>query len=384
MALEPAGAAKSLTVFYATNRLRETDGFHKESGQPPDDRALWLGKASVQVLGDPGNTEGARGLLTHPEIPGDDDFAKPDKGPAAKLLDAWLDTAKARGAVALFFIHGFSNSFTDALTRATQIAEFYSDHVALAPLAFSWPSDGQVFDPKSMLLDPAGNAIRQYRADQADAKRAGGALGRLLREVHRARLRAIKRGALPRMVLLAHSMGNLALASGLGAMRHGLMTTAMAGTFDHAALVAADVPDTMIVAPEPLADITQLAAAVTVVTNDDGTLWIASSIANDGSRRLGHYGPPRLDLLPPQVMVVDYATGLLAEDSKPHLKNGGTSWDTVHHQYYRNDMKARADLAAVLAGTDPPTRDTLPLAEQEVWSLSGRRRRHAALRFTGP
>lgn len=372
----------SITIFYATNRLRETDGFHKESGQPPDDRALWLGKASVQLLGDPGNTEGPRGLLTHPEIPGDDDFAKPDTGPAAKLLDTWLDTAKAAKAVALLFIHGFSNSFSDALTRAAQIAEFYGDHVALAPLAFSWPSDGEVFDPEKFLLDPAGSAIRQYRADQADAARAGGALGRLLREVHRARLRV--RGKPPRMVLLAHSMGNFALANGLAAMRHGLMTTAMAGTFDHAVLVAADVPDSMIVAPEPLADIVGLAREVTVVTNDDGTLWIASSIANAGSRRLGHYGPPRLDLLAPNVTVVDYAPGLQSEASKQHLAPNGTSWDTIHHQYYRNDVKARADLAAVLAGEAPPTRDVLPAAEQEVWSLSGRRRRHAMLRFTGP
>lgn len=382
MPLQPANAPKSLTVFYATNRQRQSDGFHAESGQPPDNRALWLGKASVELLGDPANTEAPRGLLTHPEIPGDDDFAKPDKGPAARLLDAWIDDAVARGAVALFFIHGFSNGFTSALTRAAQITEFYGGHVALSPFAFSWPSDGRVFDPEDM-LNPFKAAMAQYKADQADALACGGALGRLLREVSRARLRAEKRGRLPRMVLLAHSMGNLALASGLAAMRHGLMTTAMAGTFDHAALVAADVPETLILPSEPLSDITLLAGTVTVVINDDGMLRIPSKIANDGSRRLGHYGPPRLDLLAPQVTVVDYATGLQDEASKTHLKNGGTTWDTVNHQYYRNDVKARLDMAAILDGSAPPTRDALAPAEQEA-PLSGRRRRHAALRFTGP
>jgi esterase/lipase superfamily enzyme len=382
MALDPANAPKSLTVFYATNRLRRSDGFDAESGQPPDNRGLWLGKASVQWLGDPADTEAPRGLLTHPEISGDDDFADPDKGPAARLLDAWLDNAAARGAVALFFVHGFSNSFTAALTRAAQIAEFLSPDVAVAPFAFSWPSDGRIFDPEDM-LNPFKGAMAQYRTDQTDAWESGGALARLLREVHRARLRAHKRRRRPRMVLLAHSMGNFALASGLAAMRHGLVTTAMAGTFEHAALVAADVPDSFILPPEPLADITLLAGAVTVVTNDDGTLRFASKVANEGSRRLGHYGPPRLDLLPPQVTVVDYAPGLQAEDAKPQLKIGGTSWDTVNHQYYRNDLKARADIAAILAGTAPPTRDMLAPADQ-VLPFSGRRARHAVLRFTGP
>jgi esterase/lipase superfamily enzyme len=381
MALELAGAPKSLTVFYATNRRRDPDSFHPESGQPPDSRTLWLGKASVEWLGDPANTEGPRGLLAHPEIPGDDDFANPDKGPAAKLLDAWLDNAFAREAVALFFVHGFSNSFTTALTRAAQIAEFHSGHLALAPFAFSWPSDGRVFDPEDM-LNPFKAAMEQYKTDQKDAWESGGALGRLLREIHRARLRADKRKRRPRMVLLAHSMGNLALAAGLAAMRHGLMTTAMAGTFEHAALVAADVPDAMILPPEPLGDITLLADAVTVVISDDGMLRFASKVANDGSRRLGHYGPPRLDLLPPQVTVVDYVAGLQSEDSKPHLKVGGTTWDTVNHQYYRNDIKARVDIAAILAGTAPPTRDTLAPTDQ-VLPFSNRRSRHAVLRFTG-
>jgi len=375
-----SGPPKSITAFYATNRLRRSDGFDAESGQPPDNRGLWLGKASVEWLGDAADTERPRGLLTHPEIPGDDDFADPDTGPAAGLLDAWLDDAFARKAVALFFVHGFSNSFTAALGRAAQIAEFYAGEVALAPFTFSWPSDGKVFDPEDM-LNPFAAAMEQYRRDQKDAELSGGALGRLIREVHRARQRARKRKRLPRMVLLAHSMGNLALAAGLAAMRHGLTTTAMAGTFEHAVLVAADVPDTAIQLPEPLSDIALLAEQVTVVTNDDGTLRFASKVANGGSRRLGHYGPPRLDLLPPRVTVVDYTTGLQREEDKPHLKAGGTTWDTVNHQYYRNDLHARADLAAVLRGTAPPTRATLAPADQ-VLPFSGRTR-HAMLRPGG-
>ncbi|HWT10783.1 MAG TPA: alpha/beta hydrolase [Roseomonas sp.] len=379
MAAKAAAAPKSLVVFYGTNRRRHSDAFDAISGEAPDNRRLWLGKAAVGMVGDPERTEARRRLLAHPEIPGDDDFADPDAGTAALLLDAWLDNALDRGAVALFFIHGFANSFGSALERAAQITEFYSGHVALAPFAFSWPSDGLVVDPQK-LAALVGAAITQYRSDQTDAIAAGGALSRLLREVHRARLRAAKRKRLPRMVLMAHSMGNLALSAGLAVMRNGLLTAKMADTFDQAVLVASDVPHIMLNPQEPLSEIALLANQVSVVISRDSTLSIASRIANDGSRRLGHFGPAELSLLPHNVTVVDYAMGLQAPQSKPELfQVGGTEWDIVEHQYYRNDRRARADLAAVLAGTAPAGRVVLAPADQ----VQSERARHQILPFTG-
>lgn len=379
MPRRPAADPKSLTVFYATNRRRNSDAFDAISGEVPDNRRLWLGKASVEMIGDPNDTEARRRLLAHPEIPGDDDFKDPDAGPAAGLLDAWLDNAVDRQAVALFFIHGFANSFGSAIERAAQLTEFYSGQVALAPFAFSWPSDGMVIDPQK-LAALVGAAISQYRSDQTDAIAAGGALSRLLREVNRARLRAKKRKRLPRMVLLAHSMGNLALAAGLAVMRNGLLTAPMAGTFDHAVLVASDVPHNALEPQEPLSEIAMLASGVTVITSRDSTLAIASRIANDGSRRLGHFGPSALALLPKGVTVVDYFLGLQAPQSKPQLfEVGGTEWDIVEHQYYRNDQKARMDLAQVLAGQDPAGRVALDPAAQ----VDHERARHQMLPFTG-
>lgn len=379
MARRPAADPNSLTVFYATNRRRNSDAFDAISGEEPDNRRLWLGKASVEMIGDPNDTEARRRLLAHPEIPGDDDFQDPDAGSAALLLDAWLDNAVERQAVALFFVHGFANSFGSAIERAAQITEFYSGHVALAPFAFSWPSDGMVIDPQK-LAALVGAAISQYQSDQTDAMAAGGALSRLLREINRARLRAKKRRRLPRMVLLAHSMGNLALSAGLAVMRNGLLTAPMAGTFDHAVLVASDVPHTMLNPDEPLSEIALLASGVTVITSRDSTLSIASRIANEGSRRLGHFGPSELSLLPKGVTVVDYFLGLQAPQSKPQLFTvGGTEWDIVEHQYYRNDQKARMDLAEVLAGREPAGRVVLDPADQ----VAQERARHQILPFTG-
>ena len=51
MARRPAADPKSLTVFYATNRRRNSDAFDAISGEAPDDRKLWLGKASVEMIG---------------------------------------------------------------------------------------------------------------------------------------------------------------------------------------------------------------------------------------------------------------------------------------------------------------------------------------------
>lgn len=374
---------KQLVVFFATNRRRLSDAFDKDSDAPPQDRRLWLGKAAVEMLGDPLRTEARRSLLAHPEIAGDDDFADPDRGAAALLLDAWLDDAFDRRAVALVFIHGFANSFGSAIERAAQLAEFYGGvGLGLAPLAFSWPSDGQVFDLKGF-PDLVGSGVAQYRADQKDATAAGAALARMLREVHRARRRAEKRGRPVRLALLAHSMGNLALSAGLAVMRNGLLTADMAGTFEDAVLVAADVPSTCLGAGQPLREIAWLARRVTVAISYDSTLRVASEAANPGTRRLGHAGPSDLDALPGNVVVVDCYRGLEGFAAKDRLvasvPGGGTSWDVVDHQYYRNDLKVRDDLAQVLAGLEPAPRVVLPAHERVI----ANRARHVELVFTG-
>jgi esterase/lipase superfamily enzyme len=104
-------------------------------------------------------------------------------------------------------------------------------------------------------------------------------------------------------------MGNHALANGLLALDNGLMTTAMRGLFDHAALVAADVSTEALALGRPLRRIADLARRVTVGMSFDSVLNVASEVAN-GNRRLGHHGPDRLSVLPDNVEVVDVFTGL--------------------------------------------------------------------------
>jgi esterase/lipase superfamily enzyme len=344
-----------IPVFFATNRDRLSDAFDIDAAPGPGgDRRLWLGRVTVEALGDPEATEAPRGLLHLPDISGSDDFADAEAGDCARTLGDWLDGATAAGAVPLLFIHGFANTFNGAVCRAAQLVEFYAEAGArLAPLAFCWPSDGKLVDLHD-ILRPVSSAIENYRRDQRDAMASGPALARLLREVQWAKGRwKDKRG---RIILLAHSMGNHVLAAGLTALSNGLLTVETKGLFDQAVLMAADEVTTSFGRKQPLAPLPFMARQVTVGTNVDPVLSDISTRVNDGPR-LGFAGPANLFELPPNVAVVDCFRGLEPNDVKERLvasvPNGGTSFDIIGHQYYRNDRNVRKDLAQVFAGAAP-------------------------------
>ncbi|HEV7267197.1 MAG TPA: alpha/beta hydrolase [Falsiroseomonas sp.] len=367
MAKKPAGAPRPGTqVFYATNRADLSDGFDMNVAVGKESR-LTLGSVEVEALGKPELTEADRLLAAPPAKTGADDFADPDGGPCAMVLDAWLASAAKPDALALLFIHGFSNSFDSAVQRAAQLADFYAaEGLRLVPLAFSWPSDGKMI-AHGNFGNPIAGALKQYRLDQQDAAAAGPALARLLAEIRRARARQKPAAAkATRLALLAHSMGNHALANGLLALKGGLMTAQMRGLFNEAFLASADVSSAAFAPGMSLRLIADLAARVTVGISFDSTLSLVSEIANNETR-LGHSGPHDLAALPASIEVVDYFVGLdPATAARLVQQTGVTSFDTEQHQWYRNDFKARADIAAFLAGMNPPRRRKLPPAQQTI------------------
>ncbi|MDP3417601.1 alpha/beta hydrolase [Falsiroseomonas sp.] len=377
MAKKPKKAAKagSTIIHFATNRARMDAAFCMDADQAAPGR-LWLGRVEVELLGKPDATEAERDALRPPEITGLDDFQDVDGGDCARLLDSWLALAAAQQAVPLLFIHGFSNSFESAVTRAAQLQEFYgAAGLSLAPLVFSWPSDGKVIaaDAGGFI----GGAKEQYRRDQLDAAASGPALARLLAQIRNARARCGEEP--PRLALLAHSMGNHALAYGLLSLANGLMTREMRGLFGDAVMAAADVDCSAFAPGMSLRMLAALAERVTVAISRDTTLSWASRIANQDSRRLGHFGPDDLTALPEAVKVVDYWPGLAWNTKAEVLPTGGTEYDALQHQWYRNDRNARADLVAALAGKKTPLRKTLAPAEQMAWTFQGPVRRHAYL-----
>ena len=375
MARKPKETAKggSTVIHFATNRARMDAGFCMDADKLAPAR-LWLGRIEVELLGKPEATEARRDPLHPPELTGLDDFIDPAGGDCARVLDSWLVAAAAAQAVPLLFIHGFSNSFESAVTRAAQLQEFYGGAgVALAPLVFSWPSDGKVIVAGSGTL--VGGAKEQYRRDQLDAAAAGPALARLLAQLRKARARVA--GKPPRLALLAHSMGNHALAHGLLSLANGLMSREMRGLFGDAVMASADVDSGAFAPGMSLRRLGDLAERVTVAISRDTTLSLASRIANEDSRRLGHFGPTDLAVLPPNIEVVDYWPGLSWNTKDQVAHAGGSDFDLVQHQWYRNDRNARTDLAALLAGGKPPRRKVLAAEEQTAGSSDGPIRRHA-------
>lgn len=368
-------SSDDMIVYFATNRTRlDNTGFGMDAA-PGAEASLLLGQVAVERIGDPGRTEQRRDLVASPAITGTDDFANPKAGSAAKLLDAWLSDAASRKGVAVLFIHGFSNGFNSAVQRAAQLVEFYDGAgVRLVPLAYCWPSDGKVIAP-GLGGDLIGGALEQYRLDQRDAAASAPALARLLAHVNAARLRqSAQAAAALRIVLLAHSMGNHALAAGLLALDNGLMTKAMRGMFATALLMASDVSAEALMPGKSLRKIADLAGSVTVGVSHDPMLSVASRIAN-GNRRLGHAGPVSLDGLPANLQVVDYWFGLEAGRPERLRAIGCTEYDDVGHQWYRNDLNARADLALAFAGAVPEKRRRLAAAEQ----TQAERTRHMVL-----
>lgn len=107
----------------------------------------------------------------------------------------------------LVFIHGFDNTFEDAITRAAFNREFLAASgkpgTDTTVLAFSWPSLGK------MLSFPVPDA--DYRHDQKMATLSGMHLMNFFAQIEPLLRTARANGS--RSYLLAHSMGNLALES---------------------------------------------------------------------------------------------------------------------------------------------------------------------------
>ena len=136
----------------------------------------------------------------------------------------------------LVFIHGFANSFDDAIKRSAFNREWFAAQKNpasdIAVISFTWPSAGGLFAAPPYMPPDA------YRIDQARAGMSGFHLASFLSVIEK--LCGDFRKAHPgrRTFLLAHSMGNYALQAGVQAWSSGRVTTS--ALFDEVFLAAAD------------------------------------------------------------------------------------------------------------------------------------------------
>lgn len=249
---------------------------------------------------------------------------------------AAIDDLSNGGRNILVFIHGFANSFENAITRAAFNREWLAESgVADADttvVAFSWPSRGQV------LLPPFPSFA--YRWDQTTAGQSGFHLmsffANLLPIIDAARANG------RRTFLLAHSMGNWALQAAVeGWFAHGNGDALM---FDEAFLAAPDeVSTTFDFGPfGRLSALSRLARRISILYNRGDKVLDVLSEALNGNRRLGQNGPRGRDdtgQFPPAAYRMIDCSGFT--DYVADFQGS--------HQYYRRSAGVRGAIATVMA-----------------------------------
>lgn len=313
------------TVYFATNRVvnhpADRHGSYTSGMVSPDNPLqVTYGTAFVDSAGLTADKTGAINSIQ--------DLQKGDFSPTA-----FADLADG-GRNILVFIHGFANSFENAITRAAFNREWFADcgvaDADTAVVAFSWPSRGEVITPPFPTF--------AYRSDQKAAGNSGMHLMRFFSNLLPILEKARNNGR--RTFLLAHSMGNLALqgavetwfANGNGDAR----------LFDEAILAAPDVVDSALAAPGPLSSLNRLARRISILySNGDKVLDILSENLN-GATRLGQDGPRSRD----DVTLFPAATYRMVDCG------GFTDYDADFqgsHQYYRRSKGVRKEIAALMA-----------------------------------
>ena len=227
----------------------------------------------------------------------------------------------------LVYVHGFDFTFTEAITRAAQIKEFYAGK-PMVVFVFTWPGDGK----KIPLLS--------YASDRDDAKASGAALGRGLQK-----LAHYLRGTSPKdycgqsMHIMAHSMGNYALRHAVQAISKSAGKN-IRRLFDQVVLMAADEDNDAFDHEYKLKPLTSLCKRISVYINPDDLALVISDKTKGNPDRLGAGGPVNSWSLPDKVSVVNCKRII----SKRYDKTG--------HQYYRNNGLVMQDVLEVLGDAD--------------------------------
>ncbi len=237
----------------------------------------------------------------------------------------------------LVFLHSGSTEFAAAIARAGHLQSWFAasganDADTLA-IALSWPSPGTV-----VALPPRWPQDA-YFTDQDHAERSAFHMALALREIADilARSRATHPGR--KAFLLAHSMGNHALARGVQRLADDQTLPPLA--FNEAFLVAADEPDDTFDQPANggLSALPRLARRISVYYSRADPLMVLSWIAN---RRipLGRRGPRAGSRA---------AAAFHLRDCTRILDYNPVYPADALHEYFRKSATVRGDIAARMA-----------------------------------
>ena len=316
------------TVYFATNRTL--------TGAPEDWRSYGTG---IVTPSDPTAITYATALVDNTNLTADTTGAiqQIENVSTGRFSQAAVDDLSAPGRNLLFFVHGFANSFENAITRAAFNREWFAQSGVPAAdttvVAFTWPSLGRLLSLPFPWTD--------YQHDQMMAGQSALHLMTFFANLEPILRQARANGS--RVFLLAHSMGNWALQGAVESwFSHG---NGDADLFDEAILAAADERYDSFDFPEPgrLSALHRLAGRISIYFSAADAVLALSMAINLGAKRLGQDGPhDRYDtgkFPPAQYRMVDCA------GFQDYAFDFASS-----HQYYRRSPGVRTDIAQTMAG----------------------------------
>jgi esterase/lipase superfamily enzyme len=317
-----------ITVHFATNRLvtgspNQVHSYSTDVVSPSNPAAVTYATAFVDDANLTADTVGAITAIS-------------DVQQGSFSANATSDLSNP-GRNLLVFIHGFDNSFENAITRAAFNTQWFAASgeptADTAVVAFSWPSLGKLIELPFL---PAA-----YWHDQTVAGQSGVHLMTFFANLQP--IVASARAQSNRVFLLAHSMGVWALQAAIESwFAHG---NGDALLFDEVVLAAADeLYNTFEFLPYGrLSALDRLAGRISIYASEADAVLKLSMALNLGAKRLGQDGPhDRFDtnrFPPAQYRVVD-CTGF-----RDYVIDLASS-----HQYYRRSPAVRADIAKTMAG----------------------------------
>jgi esterase/lipase superfamily enzyme len=325
-------------VYFATNRQNPNPANKAGYGADIvglDEKQIIYASVDVTQIALPDEASGVLGDIINP-TPGS--FAAAD-----------LDEIVASGKNILVFIHGFANSFEDAIKRAAFNCEWFQssgvDAAKTTVVAFTWPSLGQ------LIAAPPHLAPHDYYTDQTQAGRSGFHLYHFLKKIQDLRT---KLAPGRRIFLLAHSMGNFALQA---AIQWWFTSGDAAGlVFDEVILAAADERSSTFETKGGgrLSDLPKLTNRITIYHNiHDIAMTFSMGLNFNG--RLGFDGPDDKkdeDIYPP--IAQGGRSGFRIVNCAQVKDYSWVAPLDATHQYYRRSPKVKEDIASVMASTAEP------------------------------
>jgi esterase/lipase superfamily enzyme len=231
------------------------------------------------------------------------------------------------------FIHGYGNTFRNALRHAALLKVLYNA-VPFDMFLFSWPSDGTMVPWMS------------YHGDRVDAKASGPAIARaflklvdFLADIRKKTEQA--EWCEQRIHLMAHSMGNYALRHAVQGIRSELGDDPPR-LFDNVFLFAADEDDDAFEHDHKLRLLPRLARAVNVYYNPKDEALAISDKTKGNPDRLGSDGPRLVDDLPRKLTLLD-CRDVASTDAR----------DKFGHDYHRYVPRVIGDVNGVLSALPP-------------------------------